>query len=455
MAECTIHGVRTRLSDAGAALVAEIDRRAPDLVTLAQDLVRTRSVNPRYPDADYERELGGETVCTALLEERYAAAGFATERVTVEAGRDNLVARRKGSGGGRSLAFNGHLDTVAAGDRNLWKRSPWSGDVIDGRLHGLGSADMKGPIAAYTIACCTIADLGLPLAGDLVAQCVCGEETGDDAIGTSACLDRGRADVAICAEPTGLSDPAVLSLAPVSVGTLLLSVSVEGRSVHAGRRREAIYPHSGSRSGISAADKGLEIVAALARLERAWGFRFRSSHFDAGQFTINLGRIESHAAGAGSAFFLPDTFRADFAVYYPPERGPEEVRAEIEACIASASAHDEWLSEHPPVVAWTLDMPPAASGDGTAVHTAAVRAARAVTHRAPTVVGFPAGCDATWLHRAGIPTLIYGPGDLADAHRPNESVPIEHLIEAAKVYALTALDLCGVSDPYEQERAAA
>lgn len=447
--------VPTRLTAAGAAVVAEIDRRAPELVALAQELVRTRSVNPHYPDADYAAELGGETACAALLDARYAAAGFETHRITAAPGRDNLVARRRGSGGGRSLAFNGHLDTVAAGDERRWTRSPWSGDVADGRLHGLGSADMKGPIAAFTVACCAIADLGLPLAGDLVAQCVCGEETGDDAIGTSACLEQGAADVAICAEPTGLTDPAVLTLAPVSVGTLLLRISVAGRSVHAGRRREAIYPHAGRRAGVSAAEKGLEVVAALARLERAWGFRWRSPHFDAGQFTINLGRIESHAVGAGSAFFLPDAFHADFAVYYPPERDAEQVRAEIEACVASAAAHDEWLSEHPPTVEWTLDMPPAASGAGTAVHVAAVRAAGAVTGRAPTVLGFPAGCDATWLHRAGIPTLIYGPGDLADAHRPNESVQIEHLIEAAKVYALTALDLCGGSNPYEQEGAAA
>lgn len=445
----------THLSDVGAAVLAEIDRRSSELVELARDLVRTRSVNPRYPDADYERELGGETACTALLEEHYAAAGFVTERVTVEPGRDNLVARRAGTGGRPSLAFNGHVDTVAPGDLGLWKRDPWSGEIADGRLHGLGAADMKGPIAAYTVACCAIGALDLPLAGDLVAQCVCGEETGDDAIGTTACLESGRSDLAICAEPTGLSDPAVLSVAAASVGTLLMTVRIAGRSVHAGRRREAIYPGDGDRAGVSAADKGLDVVAALARLERAWGFRHRSSHFEAGQFTINLGRVESHAVGAGSAFFLPDTFRADFAVYYPPERRPAEVRAEIEACIAATSAHDEWLAEHPPTVEWTLDMPPAVAGSGSAVHAAAVRASAQVTGRTPSVTGFPAGCDASWLDRAGIPTVIFGPGDLADAHRPNESVSIKHLIEAAKVYALSAVDLCGRSDPYEQERAAA
>lgn len=435
-----------------AAVVAEVDRRAPELVELARELVRTRSVNPRYPDADPARELGGESACTALLAERFAAAGFATERVTAEAGRDNLVARLAGSGGGRSLAFNGHVDTVTPGELDAWTRSPWSAEVADGRLHGLGAADMKGPIAAFTTACLALAAVGAPLRGDLVAQCVCGEETGDDAIGTSACLEAGSADLAICAEPTGLTAEGELALAPVSVGTLLLRVEVAGMSVHAGRRREAIHPLGERRSGVSAADKGLALVAALARLERAWAFRLRSRHFPQGQFTLNLGALDSRASGAGSAFFLPDRFAADYAVYYPPELEPAAVRAEIERCVAAEAALDEWLADHPPVLTWQLDMPPAASGEKSAVHAAALRAATAVRGRAPLVRGFPAGCDATWLHRAGTPTLIYGPGDLADAHRPDESVRVDHLVEAAKVYALTALDICAGADHDEENR---
>lgn len=430
------------MPDALETQVLEAIRQRRDrIIDLARELVSIRSVNPRYPDANYEEELGGETRCNDVLERIYADAGFEITRVAVEEGRSNLVARLPGSSGGHSLAFNGHVDTVAAGDTALWNRHPWSAEADGDRLHGLGSADMKGPIAAYTIACCTLAELDIPLAGDLVAQCVCGEETGDDSVGTTACLKDGAADFGICAEPTGAGPDGDMTIAPVSLGTLLLRIEVDGKSVHAGRRREAIYPVAEHPSGVSAADKGLKLVAALARLESGWGMGIKSRFFEKGQFTINLGAIDSRARGAGSAFFLPDTFTADFAVYYAPERESAEVRDEIERCLMAEAALDNWLAEHPPRIEWTLDMPPARKGADSEIHRV-LEAAVTSTGNSVVTNGFTAGCDATWMDRGGIPTVIFGPGDLADAHRPNESVRIDHLVKAAEIYALAALNLC-------------
>lgn len=423
------------------AITDAVDARADEIVALTRELVRTRSVNPRYPGADFDAELGGELDCVELLEPRLADAGFATEVVARVPRRGNLVARRAGSGGGTSLALNGHVDTVAPGDPALWNDSPWSGAQRDGRVHGLGSADMKGPIAAFVVAARVLTTLDVELRGDLVLQCVCAEETGEAEVGTEACLDSGRADVAICAEPSGTEGEPSIALAPVGVGTLLLRITVTGASVHAARRREAIYPVA-ARSGASAADKGLELAAALSRLERSWGMHKRARYFPPGQFVLNLGAIDCRAVGAGSAFFLADRFVADYAIYYPPHERPEQVRAEIEACVRDAALLDDWLREHPPQLEWTLDMPPVSAGDGGAVHQALAGAIAEVTGAPPILHGFAAGCDASWLERAGIPTVIYGPGDLGLAHRPNESVSVDWLVEAAKVYALAAVAVC-------------
>ena len=422
-------------------IVEAVDARADEIIGLAQDLVRIRSVNPLYPDANYEKELGGELACVSHLEALLAEAGFATDVIMSAPERGNLVARRVGAGGGTSLAFNGHVDTVAAGDLSLWEDSPWSGTYRNGRVHGLGSADMKGPIAAFTVAASVLAAMDVELRGDLVLQCVSGEETGDAALGTEACLDVGRTDVAVCAEPSGEQTDPHVALSPVGVGTLLLRLTVVGASVHAARRREAIYP-SGLRSGVSAADKGLEVAAALSRLERSWGIRKNARYFPPGQFVLNLGAIDSRAVGAGSPFFLADSFVADYAIYYPPYESPSEVKAEIEAYIRQFADADEWLAENPPRIEWTLDMPPVSAGDGGIAHTAMAEAIESVTGVSPILRGFSAGCDASWLERSGIPTIVYGPGDLGLAHRPNESVSAAWLIEAAKVYALGALRIC-------------
>jgi acetylornithine deacetylase len=425
-------------------LLAEVERLEPQLVELACGLIRTRSVNPSYPAVDYAAEVGGEGACTALIAAALEGEGIELDHFGREAGRENLAAVLRGSGGGRTLVLNGHVDTVSAGDPEAWRADPFSGHVEDGRVWGLGAADMKGPVAAGAIALKALARKG-GLRGDVVLQCVVGEESSEADMGCRAVIEAGyTGDAGICMEPTGqvVDGEPVLTLAPVSFGTLILRFTVEGRAVHAGRRREVVHPTEGPRPGVSAWEKGLLLTEALQRLETAWGFSKRSPYYPPGQFILNPGVIRSRPKGADSAFFVPDEFVAEYVIFYSPHDPREAVREEILECLRGACAQDDWLAEHPPAIEWLPSIPASDVGDHPLLGITG-DAAASVTGARPHVQGLVAGCDAGWLCEAGIPTLVYGPGDIANAHSPNESVAVADLVQAAKVYALAALRFCG------------
>jgi formylaminopyrimidine deformylase len=429
-------------------VLAEVQRLEPQLVDLACELVRTRSVNPSYPAVQYDAEVGGEGACTAVIAAALEGEGIELDRFGRAPGRENLAAVLRGSGGGRTLVLNGHVDTVSPGDSAAWRSEPLSGHVEDGRVWGLGASDMKGPVAAGAVALKALARHSSGLRGSVVLQCVVGEESSEADMGARAVIEAGyTGNAGICMEPTGQmvgGDPR-LTLAPVSFGTLILRFTVEGRAVHAGRRREVMHPTAGPRVGVSAWEKGLLLTSALQRLEAAWGFSKRSPYYPPGQFVLNPGVVRSRAKGADSAFFVPDEFVAEYVIFYSPHDPREAVRAEVLECLRGACAQDDWLSEHPPVVEWLPSIPASDVGDDPLLGIAS-DAIATVTGEHPSLQGLVAGCDAGWLCEAGIPTLVYGPGDIANAHAPDESVSIAELVQAAKVYALTALRYCGHED---------
>ncbi|MEE4275486.1 MAG: M20/M25/M40 family metallo-hydrolase, partial [Thermoleophilia bacterium] len=114
-----------------------------------------------------------------------------------------VVGRLEGSGGGRDLLLNGHIDVVPVGDEPAWTVPPWQGTVRDGRVYGRGAVDMKGGLCSALAAVKALGDAGVRLRGRLLVASVAGEE--DGGVGTLALLERGhRADGAVITEPTDL-----------------------------------------------------------------------------------------------------------------------------------------------------------------------------------------------------------------------------------------------------------
>ena len=170
-------------------VAAEVRRRAPDLVDLLATLVASTPAC-RAPTSRRARRRRSRPILAGRLE----AAGLAVEvwepdiadlpptRYPIPPGhhfrgRPQLVARRAGTGGGRSLLFNGHIDVVSAEPVERWTTDPFRADVRDGRLYGRGACDMKGGVAAMVLATEVLCALDVPLRGDLLVNTVTDEES--------------------------------------------------------------------------------------------------------------------------------------------------------------------------------------------------------------------------------------------------------------------------------------
>lgn len=483
---------------------AAVEARREEAFGLLERLVAIDSTNPDFPGIERAGVIGGEAQCAELLAERFGALGLDCELVAPDPQRPNLVATLRGSGGGRSLILNGHMDTVAPVRPETWAGDPHVPARDGDRLRGLGATDMKSGLVSAWLAVAALRDAGVELAGDLQVHCVVGEEQMQHELGTSACLAasglapaggasgaaggangaagsaNGAAGSAVGAAgaakgaaasaatgPAGLdpataeaarvaaivlepaSTPTPLTPSTTSAGNWVFRVTVKGRATHAGNRAAAVRPGgAGGAIGANAVEKGILIVQALQQLEAEWGQTRAHPAFTPGFFTINPGAFHADA-GAPSPAYLADRAEIDVLAWYPPDADPAEVKAELEGRVRAAAQLDPWLREHPPEIEWLGNWPAAATPWEAPVAQAVRAAHERVTgeHTADpgpaNPCGFPAVTDASFLEAAGIPAVVYGPGDLRVAHAADEHVSLEEVATAAAVVALTALDWCG------------
>ena len=423
-------------------IAAQVDALADELVERVSAAVRIPSVTPRYPGQDYAALVGGEGEVARLVADVYRLAGAEVELFALEPGRENAVGVVAGSGGGRSLIFNGHVDVVPPGDAAWRGGSPWSGLVEGGRIWGRGACDMKGGVLAQAFAAVALARAGVRLRGDLVLEAVVGEEMMEHELGTTACIERGyRAHAAVVAEPSGPPDR--LAVVPVTSGILSFTLAVEGKATHATMRGETITPGGyGADVGVSAIDRAFDLYGALRELEREWAHTKRHPLYRPGHFAIYPGVFVGGPSSGLVPFFIADAARIEYVVVHHPDEPADDVRAEIEHHVHAAAERDPWLREHPPTVTWNHAWPPSVVDVAHPI-VAEARAAHERATGAPAVLrGFAAVDDAAFLTAAGIPAITYGPGDLRVAHAADEHVEIDELVAAARTYALLAASWC-------------
>lgn len=429
-------------------VLARVEALTPELLETVTAAVRIPSVTPTYPGQSYDDLVGAEGEVARLLAERYRSAGAAVATVAGAPGRENAVGVIEGTGSGRSLILNGHVDVVPAGDRERWRGDPFSGAVADGNVWGRGAADMKAGLVAQAYAARALREAGVALRGDLVLQAVVGEETAERELGTEAVIEHGpRADAAIVAEPTGWL--AELSIMPATPGLLGMTLEVAGRATHAALRGQMMAAGGpGSELGVSAIDKGMLVYEALRRLEEEWAVEKTHPLFPSGHFVIHPGIVAGQRRGALIPAFVPDELRLEYALFYPPGERADDIKREVEAQIEHASALDPWLRRHPPSVTWAFHCPPSevpVDAPICEVLSEAAAMARGGEGRAEParIDGFPSFCDSTWLCASGIPAVVHGPGALALAHADDEHCPVEEIVAATRTYALAAMAWCG------------
>ena len=431
------------------AVRGAVNARRDDLVALVRELVSHPSENPKLLTgvAAQERATAAEAACQDAVAAHLGALGMLVDRFEALPGREDVVGRLAGAGGGRSLILNGHVDVVPAGDAAAWPHDPWGGELEEGRLWGRGACDMKGGIASGIIALRALRDLGVRLAGDVVFQSVVDEETGGP--GTRAALARGHvADAAIVLEPTARE------IVTVEGGLEWVRVVVRGRTGHSAIRYRSV--HAGGRGeAVSAIEKAAKLLAAVGELERYWAVHKLHPLMPRGITTINPGVIAGGSGGGADGMPSGMVAYSNFAdycalglslKYLPDERG-EDVKTEFEQYVARVAAADPWLREHPPEIEWGVagvSFPPSEVPSDHPLVTALCGAFRALAGE-PRLGGFEAVSDLAWLAEAGVPAVLYGPGDFAQAHSSAEYVGVDELVEVAAVVALALCEWCGVA----------
>ncbi|MBA9026356.1 ArgE/DapE family deacylase [Peribacillus huizhouensis] len=342
--------------------------------------------------------------------------------------RPNIVGILKGTGGGKSLILNGHIDTMPFGDRDKWSNDPFLGQVQGDVLYGLGSTDMKASLAAMILAAQVIKTSGIQLKGDLIIQSVVDEEGGGN--GTLACVERGyTADAAIVGEPTQLH------IQPAHMGFLFHEIVVEGHSLHSSQLWE----------GVNAIDKAIKIYQSLKDLEHRW--LMTEKHPLLPGPTINLGEIAGGIAGS----VVPGSCTLKTCLHYQPKQNEaygltrERVNSQVLGAIESVVNGDEWLKEHPPQVNVYQEGYPFETPITHSLVQEMKSVIEDVLQKEAVIEGMPAGCDARILSGFGkIPTIIVGCGDPRQCHCVDESVPISQFLSLIEIYVNFIISWCDV-----------
>jgi acetylornithine deacetylase len=426
----------------------QVDASGDDILNFLSRLVSFPTPTQNPEDKHYPAAI---RACHAFLSDSLKSMGFSLDtwlaRPMTFPEHPVLVGTLKGTGGGRSIALNGHVDVVPAGDESTWRHSPWGGEVIDGKLWGRGACDMKGGVAAMIQAVRAIRDCGLRLKGDVYVHVVSDEEV--VGFGSRECAERApRPDFVLVTEPTRLN------VLPVEGGLEHVRIEIEGREEHAGRRYASIYPRETDRGhGVNAVEKGLKIVQALQDLERSWALSKSHPLLPAGFNTLLPGLFISGPGGGRDGRLnmitnpgtTPNYCCIEYNIWYYPQETLDEIQRDVEGYINAISQYDPWLKAHPPRFTWGLrniSFPPANTDPDHEVVNGLLSSLQRLGCPSQ-ITGFNAASDLAWYAAKGIRGAIFGPGDLACAHSPDEFVPVPDLLNVTKAIAIALLSWCG------------
>jgi len=328
---------------------------------------------------------------------------------------------------GPTLVLNGHVDVVPA-EEGIWSSPPfephWDGDDLTAR----GAVDMKSAVAALVFAAADLDDVDADLNGRVVVENVVGEEEGG--VGAAwAAIDNPypfERDACLVAEPTDLE------VVTATEGVLMKRLQLEGRSAHAATRwvGEDVLPHFE------------RVREAFLDLEDERGESVTHPLYE--EFPVPwpvvFGRVE-----AGSwASTVPAALTAEIRIGVAPGETVDEVEAVFDERLAEVVADDEWLSEHPPTFERFTIQFESAEIDPDEPVVAALQAAMAEQGLDDTEPkGRTYGADARHYIEAGIPTVVFGPGSIEQAHFPDETVHWPDVRRARRVVRDTATRLLG------------
>lgn len=374
--------------------------------SILRDLVRARSQNP----------VDGESLVAGYVVEFLRRLGLEVTTQEVMPGRSNVIGRLRGPGG-PVLAFNTHMDTVPEGSG--WSQDPFGGEIVEGHLYGRGSVDAKGPLAAFLAAIEALVSADVRLRGDVLMTAVVDEEASSS--GAKKLVPTLKADMAIIGEPTNLQ------IGIAHRGSVRPIVVVTGRTAHSSRPDQ----------GVNAIYQSIPVIEAFRAYADALQVR---SHPLCGSpsaaITVMTAGIAENVIPGRCELTLdrrmiPGEVESDVMkevrdLLEELKRARPDVKVEVERTIPTTGGPSELDADHP------------------LVHRALEASAQALG-RSTSIIGLSGACDMTHFRAQGIPCIVVGPGDSAQAHQPDEHMDIHELNQGAITYSLLAMAVCGIA----------
>ena len=373
-----------------------------DAVRFCGDLVRFDTTNPP----------GNELVAAQYVIDELAKFGFEGELIHEGEGRANCIARLKGSGEQPAVMFNGHLDVVPVG-KEPWKHDAFGGEVVDGKLWGRGSSDMKGGIAAMMAAARAVAESGHPLKGDLVVACTAGEEV--NMLGARTLVKYaglGPLQAIIISEPTSNT------LALAERGVLWPEITTHGKTAHG----------STPELGINAVQMMLALLAEIEKNPVPF-----EPHPLLGNFTRSLNILQ----GGVKTNVVPDACTVVYDYRTVPGQDHELLIAQLEEiCDRMKGTYPDFSA----TVRMLNNLPAAETPESHEQVTKFKAAASEALGRPVELSVMKFASEACiFLPELNVASIVLGPGIAALAHQPNEYVEVDAMQEAARVYATAAI----------------
>lgn len=384
---------------------ASIDRAF--VLDLLKDLVATNSVNPTVG-----RGPGESALSNVIFDRLTAIGGLDVRKQPVSDGRSNVIAILRGSGSGRSLLLNGHMDTVGVDGMTI---EPFKPFVENGELHGRGACDMKGALAAMIGAVRSLVDSGSKLHGDLIFSAVVDEEY--RSVGIRKLVEEYRADAAIVGEPSEMS------VATAHKGFVWIEIEIKGKAAHG----------SVPEKGIDAIVQAAKVVSKLKNLQERLGTRVHP--------LLGTAKIHTSTISGGTDWsIIPERCVLRVERRTLPGESATSVISEIQEILQAIQHEDTNFNA---TARSPYHMPPLETNSNEQIVQLLQQTLLEAAGKAAPLVGLPYWTDGALLAKlVSIPTCIFGPGNIGVAHSADEYISVEDVLSSVEIYRSVAQRFC-------------
>ncbi len=389
--------------DTPKRLIERVGKLKDEIVRLTCSLVKEKTVNPP----------GNEFLAARIVKEFAKKQALKYEVYEKEKGRENvLVSYGEGE---KTLVYVTHLDVVPAG--HGWKTDPFNPVVQNGKIYGRGALDDKGPLASALIGLKALKDEKVELNGTLIIAALADEEKGGE-LGVKYLLEEVgfKPDYAVIVEATGGD-----AIEIAEKGVLWLKLTSKGKQAHG----------SSPELGVNAILNMCRVLLALEKLKLEY-----KPHPLLSPPTISVGVIR----GGEAVNIVPALCESYVDIRYLPSQTPKAIIKQVKAIIENIARENPTVNIDVEV---KVDIPPTELNPDHPLVKAIEKAVETSKEVKPRLIGISGATDAKHFLLKGIPACVYGPGDPSIAHIADEYVKISELTDAAKVLALTAVNVLG------------